>query len=112
MNWISLTQSSQIKDIVAQSQEKPVLIFKHSHRCYISKMALRNFEHDFTNPTDSNCYMLDVVGDRLLSIEVVDEFKVQHESPQLIVVSKGVAIYHTSHEGIEARETEKITMRL
>ena len=112
MNWISLTQSSQIKEIVTKSQDKPVVIFKHSNRCYISKMALRNFEHDYTNPIEGDCYLLDVVGDRLLSIEVADTFKVQHESPQLIVISNGVAIYNTSHEGIEGRATEKITMRL
>lgn len=112
MKWIPLQQSAQIEEIIKQSEDKAVLIFKKSDRCYISKFALRNFESSFTNPTDSSCYIVDVVGDRLISIEIADHFKVHHESPQLIVVSKGVAAFNTSHENIDGQETDKIMLRL
>lgn len=111
MNWIPLTNSAQIEELTKQSEDKAVIIFKNSNRCYISKFALKNFEKEFTNPTDSPCYMIDVVGDRLMSIEIADRFKVHHESPQLIVVSKGIAVFNTSHESINAKEIEKITLR-
>lgn len=112
MNWIQLTQSTQVEDIIAISEQKPVIIFKNSNRCYISKFALRNFEGSFTNPTESPCYMVDVVGDRLISIELADRFKVHHESPQLLIISKGQAAFNTSHESIDGKETEKLMLRL
>ena len=42
--WISLTSLDQLENISKESHIKPVAIFKHSTRCGISRMALRQFE--------------------------------------------------------------------
>ena len=47
MNWKVLENSNQINEIKEASHNKLQLIFKHSTRCIISKMALKNFESDF-----------------------------------------------------------------
>ncbi|MEK6492579.1 bacillithiol system redox-active protein YtxJ [Myroides odoratimimus] len=112
MKWINITESSQIKELIEKSNDKAVIIFKHSPRCHISKFALRNFEASFANPTETDCYLVDVVNDRLHSMELKEILAVQHESPQLIIVSKGKAVYNTSHESIDGVTTEKLLLRL
>ncbi len=107
MNWIELHTTEELNALIAESNTKPVVIFKNSTTCFISKMALRNFEAEFANVSRVNCYMIDVKKDRSLSMEVAERFKVQHESPQLLILYKESIVYHTSHEGIDAAITEK-----
>ncbi|GAQ14323.1 hypothetical protein MODO_2003 [Myroides odoratimimus] len=45
-------------------------------------------------------------------MEVKEELEVHHESPQLIIVSKGKAVFNTSHESIDGVDTEKLLLRL
>lgn len=112
MEWINITESNQIKELIEKSNDKAVIIFKHSPRCHISKFALRNFEASFTNPTEVDCYLVDVVNDRLYSMEVKESLQVQHESPQLIIVYKEKAVFNTSHESIDGADTDKLLLRL
>ncbi|MGG5505877.1 MULTISPECIES: bacillithiol system redox-active protein YtxJ [unclassified Myroides] len=112
MNWIELTETSTLSELIANTSSKPYLIFKDSPTCYISKMALRNFEASFSNPTQVDCYKVDVKKDRLVSLDIADRFQVQHESPQLLIIAGGKVVYHTSHEGIDAAATEKLLLRL
>lgn len=107
MNWIELFTAEELNALITESNTKPVIIFKNSTTCFISKMALRNFEAEFTNKNGVNCYMIDVKKNRFLSMEVAKHFNIQHESPQLLIVSKESVIYDTSHEGIDAKITEK-----
>lgn len=112
MNWIELTETSTLSELVANTSTKPCVIFKNSTTCYISKMALKNFERSFTNPTQVDCYIVDVKKDRLVSLDIADRFQVQHESPQLLIIANGKVVFHTSHEGIDGTETEKLLLRL
>ena len=47
MNWIALTNANQLEEINSLASTTPVLIFKHSTRCGISRMALKSFEREF-----------------------------------------------------------------
>ena len=44
MNWIPFERMEQLDEIVEISNAVPVLIFKHSTTCGISRMVLRSFE--------------------------------------------------------------------
>ncbi|QQU05211.1 bacillithiol system redox-active protein YtxJ [Myroides odoratus] len=112
MNWIELTETAALSEVIANTSTKPCIIFKNSTTCYISKMALRNFERSFTNPTEVACYMVDVKKNRLVSLDIADRFQAQHESPQLLIIADGKVVFHTSHEGIDGVETEKLLLRL
>ena len=46
VNWIPLTDLGQLDEIVTLSNEKPVVIFKHSTRCSVSRFALKQFESE------------------------------------------------------------------
>jgi len=102
MNWIPLTMDVQLDELIATSHQQTVLIFKHSTRCIISKMALKNFETDFPSEAPTVNYFLDLIAYRSISNEIAERFGVQHQSPQLIVMKDGKVVFHESHEGIDA----------
>ena len=102
VGWRLLTDVEQLNEIIAASAEKPVVIFKHSTRCHISKTALRKFENDFNLEEKIIPYFLDLIAYRTVSNEIAVRFAVAHQSPQLIVIKNGVALYNASHEGIDA----------
>ena len=96
--WIQLNSLSQLDDIVEASKVKPQLIFKYSTRCGVSRMVLNQFEssYDFYE-NDFDLYFLDLIIYRQVSNEVGYRFQVLHESPQLLVVKKGLTLAHASH---------------
>ena len=49
-------------------------------------------------------YYLDLIANRSLSDQIEDEFKVPHESPQVIIIRDGCAVYDNSHFGISYPE--------
>lgn len=107
MNWKVLTEVSQLEEIDDFSNEKTQLIFKHSTRCIISKMALQNFERSF-NSDNVDCYLLDLIKFREISNHIASRYQITHESPQVLVINNAKVIYHESHEGINAQEVENI----
>ncbi|MEX0996554.1 MAG: bacillithiol system redox-active protein YtxJ [Flavobacteriaceae bacterium] len=96
--WKSLTSASQLDEISELSKTKSVVVFKHSTRCGISRMVLKQFERDF-DLEDGNLelYYLDLLSYRTLSDEIAARFQVLHQSPQLLVIKNGVCVAHGSH---------------
>lgn len=104
INWNELTDLVQLKEIIAISNEKPVAIFKHSTRCSVSRMALKQFENEFNSSDKVTPYFLDLIAHRDISNEIANRFGVTHQSPQLILIKNGKAIYNVSHSDIDAEE--------
>lgn len=102
INWLQLTDISQLDEIEDASNSKLVLIFKHSTRCGISRMALRQFENEFEANENVLPYYLDLLNHRDISNEIAIKFSVVHQSPQLLIISKEKCIYNTSHSDIDA----------
>ncbi|MCW5519605.1 bacillithiol system redox-active protein YtxJ [Aureitalea sp. L0-47] len=101
--WLRLTRMEQLDEIVEISKTKTVVIFKHSTRCGISSMALRQFESKYAiEPDTINLYYLDLLSFRDISDEVGIRFQVYHQSPQLIILRNGIAVHHASHHSIDA----------
>ena len=107
MSWNDLTDLGQLNEIIALSNEKPVAIFKHSTRCSVSRMALKQFENEFNFSDKVTPYFLDLIAHRDISNAIADQFGVTHQSPQLIVIKDGKAIYNVSHSDIDAEELGK-----
>ncbi|WP_353083793.1 bacillithiol system redox-active protein YtxJ [Flavobacterium sp.] len=102
INWLQLTVSTQLDEIEDASNSKLVLIFKHSTRCSISRMALRQFENEFEANENVLPYYLDLLNHRDISNEIAIKFSVVHQSPQLLIISKEKCIHNTSHSDIDA----------
>ncbi|MCM0059846.1 MAG: bacillithiol system redox-active protein YtxJ [Algoriphagus sp.] len=106
MNWNKLTSEVQIDQLIQESAEKPVLIFKHSTSCSISSMALDRLLRNWkTEDADKiTPYYLDLIAFRSLSNLVAERFGIPHESPQVLLIQKGKVTYHESHYGISYSE--------
>lgn len=102
MNWNKITQSAQIDEIKAISMQRPVLIFKHSTRCSISSMSLDRLVRNWKKEDEERLtpFVLDLIAYRDLSDQIEKEFGVYHQSPQVILIKEGKAIYDESHFGI------------
>lgn len=101
VSWLELTNVSQLDGIVAQSGQKPQLIFKHSTRCGISRMVKNQFEKDYPlSSLEVDLYYLDLLNYREISNAIASRFKVYHESPQLLVIKDGNVLKHASHGSI------------
>jgi bacillithiol system protein YtxJ len=104
VNWIPLTFMGQLDEIVAFSNQKPVVIFKHSTRCSVSRMALKKFESEYDLENRVDAYYLDLLEHRDISNEIANRFNVYHQSPQLLLIKDGKSVYDVSHSDIDAEE--------
>ena len=99
MNWIPLQTESQLEDIKAKSANRHQLIFKHSTRCSTSAVVKGRLERA-EKPEAIDFYYLDLINNRPMSNKVADLFKIDHESPQVLLIRDGQCIYDESHMGI------------
>ncbi|NBT87025.1 MAG: bacillithiol system redox-active protein YtxJ [Flavobacteriaceae bacterium] len=99
--WNPLLRADQIPGLMNQSHDKPILIFKHSTRCIISAMVLRELEANAEKLTElGHWYYLDLIANRDCSNKIAQELKVVHQSPQLIIVRNGAVLWDASHQAI------------
>ena len=109
VQWNMLETSPSIEEIKSESTQQPVLIFKHSTRCAISATVLSRLERSWNSEeTALKPYFLDLIRYRNLSNQVAQEFGVAHESPQVLVIKDGKAVYHNSHFGISYDELKTL----
>ena len=104
INWISLTDLGQLNEIISSSNEKPIVIFKHSTRCIVSRTALKQFENEYDLDNQVDAYFLDLLEHRDISNEIASRFGVYHQSPQLLLIKNGKSVYDVSHSDIDAGE--------
>ena len=102
-HWTNLTNPSQLSDILAISETKPVLIFKHSTRCSISSMALDRLNRKWKaeNSDKISPYFLDLLSFREISNQIASDFKIEHQSPQVLLISKGTCVYDAAQNAID-----------
>ncbi len=108
VQW-KLTNSEQALDLIdEQSKRKPQIVFKHSTRCGVSSMVLRRFErqsHEVISGMDF--HMVDLISNREVSNAVAARYGIMHQSPQLIIVKNGTAVFNDSHYDITTVELEQ-----
>ena len=102
LSWNHLTDLGGLNEIIVLSEQQPVLIFKHSTRCSISRMALKQFENEFNLQDKITIYYLDLLEFRSISNEIASRFKIEHQSPQIVLIKNGAVIYDASHSDIDA----------
>jgi bacillithiol system protein YtxJ len=103
MNWTELRALDQLEEIKKESAEKPVLIFKHSTRCNISRATLDRLERHWNEKEMGNvkAYFLDLLTNRVLSNQLAALFNVEHESPQILLIENGRSVLDLSHFEID-----------
>jgi bacillithiol system protein YtxJ len=104
MNWNPLTTVEQLAVIDGESQQQPVLIFKHSTRCSISAASLSRLERNWSEGNVIKVYYLDLIAHRDVSNAIAQRYGIEHQSPQVLLIKSGKAVYTESHMGISAGE--------
>ncbi|NJM80725.1 MAG: bacillithiol system redox-active protein YtxJ [Flavobacterium sp.] len=106
--FYTLKNIDQLDEINTISNERSVVLFKHSTRCSISRFALKRFdaEYDYTDE-QMDWYLLDLLEHRDISNAIATKYEVMHQSPQIIVIKNGKAIFTTSHDAIDAGELKQ-----
>jgi bacillithiol system protein YtxJ len=99
MNWIPLHKEDQLDQIRERSSGRPQLIFKHSTRCSTSALVKNRLERG-QHPETIDFYYLDLLSYRPISGKISETFRVEHESPQVLLIINGECIYDESHMGI------------
>jgi len=99
--WMPLISVEEINTIKEISKNQSILIFKHSTRCGISRMVIKQFESLFNEENKQlKVYYLDLLNFREVSSKLSEVFQVIHQSPQLLVIKNGISVYDDSHFGI------------
>ena len=103
MSWISLKDLKQLDEIIAESKTNPVIIYKHSTRCNISRSAFDRLERKWDASATGGVkrYFLDLISYREVSNRIAEIFRVEHQSPQILVIADGRSVLDLSHYDID-----------
>ena len=87
------------------------LVFKHSTSCPISAAAFARYERwCAAHPTVSTGW-IDVIAERPLAQAVAARTGIRHESPQALLLAKGVVRWHASHEAIHGASLDAASLK-
>lgn len=108
VQWHSISSEEELETILGGHSEVPTscfLLLKHSNRCAISNVAKVRLER---NPDSRLTYFLiDVIGNRVVSNKLSEMTEVSHESPQMFLYHNTQLIDVKSHMAISASEISR-----
>jgi len=111
MSELTRLQSvDEIDPLLDRSHEAPVLIFKHSLSCPISRRAYGEYqrfldERPAGDPTV--CTLVEIQNARGVSSALARRTGVLHESPQALLLRDGEVVWHASHSSIRAEALKR-----
>jgi bacillithiol system protein YtxJ len=100
-----LSTLDDFEGAVAGSGDRPLFLFKHSLTCGTSACAREQVEEFLAGPPRPvDAWIVHVQTGRAISDAIADRFGIRHESPQVVLVVAGRAVWHASHHRITQRE--------
>ncbi len=97
--FITIDSVEKLEALMAESEMRPVFLFKHSNSCGISLDVLEQLE-----AVNGDVHIVTVQTDRGLSNSIAEKLSIRHASPQAFVIKNGVPVYHATHYGIDPDE--------
>jgi bacillithiol system protein YtxJ len=98
-----LKSIQELDHALDESRERPVLLFKHSLTCPISTRAFDELRSYLNNADPRISYKLITVQTaRAVSDETASRLRIEHKSPQAILVRNGRELWNASHYDITA----------
>ncbi|HSE33119.1 MAG TPA: bacillithiol system redox-active protein YtxJ [Pyrinomonadaceae bacterium] len=102
MGFQTIVDTGALDSLMDNSNERPVVVFKHSLACPISAVAYREMQK-----LDGEVVLVEVQNARQVSRELADRTGIRHESPQVIVFRNGKAVWNASHYDVKAHVVSK-----
>lgn len=108
MKWNELTDTAHLEELKRESHQQTILIFKHSTTCSISRTALSRLERNWNENEMMKVkpYFLDLLSYRRISNSISDQFSIEHESPQILLIRNGQSVYDRSHLDIDYKRVK------
>jgi monothiol bacilliredoxin len=101
-----IVRPQRIEDLdrlLAQSSDRPLLLFKHSLTCGTSAEALDELvDHLNEDKLDARYAIVTVQSHRELSNAVSSRLGIRHETPQALLIRHGRVIWSASHFRVTA----------
>jgi bacillithiol system protein YtxJ len=105
---VEMQSIQEFNQALQESFERPVLLFKHSLTCPISRRAFYELQAYLHNADANISYRLIKIQNAYqVSNEVASRLQLDHESPQAILVRNGREIWNASHSDITASSLEE-----
>jgi len=106
--WNRISGLGVIKTVLQNSNDKPQLIYKHSHRCsicFLAKEELEKVAEELNSIAD--LYIVNVINQREVSNSIASKLEVRHESPQVIILKNKKVVWNGSHWSVKGKEILK-----
>lgn len=111
----SMTRLTPLHDVssldaaIAESRERPVLLFKHSRHCGVSCEALDELQSHIDGAPNGVTYrMITVQTHRPVSDAIEERLGLRHETPQAILLRDGQIVWNASHFRITASQLDRV----
>lgn len=102
LNWV-IPQTIAELDQLINDKSQALIIFKHSERCPVSRMALRQFEDEY-DLENVRLAFIEVRENRELSNYIAEKWNVVHQSPQALVQNMDGNHSDMSHNNISVEK--------
>lgn len=99
--FIEITSLTSLDDFVARLAGAPGVLFKHSDSCGVSASAYSEMAR-LSYPIG----LVVVQHARAVSDEIEKRWRVSHETPQVLIVRDGTALWNASHFRVKAADVE------
>lgn len=97
-------KTTHLSEILEKSNESPVIIFKYSSECGSSPRLSIEFQKAIDEKIIIHpVYIVVIQNHRTLSNKIEELFQIKHESPQIIILSKGKVTYTAHHRNINIK---------
>ena len=100
-HFLKISDSQSFNELLYRSNERPVVIFKHSTTCPISAAAYQEMGRI------RDVALVEVQSARELSNEIERRTGVSHESPQVLVLRNGKVVWEATHWRVKEVQVTK-----
>jgi bacillithiol system protein YtxJ len=105
-----LEHLDELLRLIAESESRPVLLFKHSYTCGVSMEALDELVAHLNDRVDDRTparvtpqyAMVTVQTHRAVSNAIAQRLGVRHETPQALLIKDGRVVWSASHFRVTA----------
>jgi bacillithiol system protein YtxJ len=99
----AVQELDELDRLLASTDERPLLLFKHSYTCGVSAEALDELvAHLNDRPEDVQYAMVTVQTHRDVSNAVAKQLGVRHETPQALLIRNRRVVWSASHFRVTA----------
>ncbi|KXK42247.1 MAG: hypothetical protein UZ05_CHB002003028 [Chlorobi bacterium OLB5] len=108
MNWLKLDSEDKLQDILQESKNTNILVFKYSPGCIVNYVVKFLFEREWNEmEMKMKTYLLNIAENTGLSGKVEKITGITHESPQVFIFRDSTPVFNASHGRILFSEVRK-----